>query len=71
MELADDAPAFDPTSVPEPELGLDLGHRPFGGMGIHLMRTSVDRIAHAARGQRGNDLTFFKMLVPQERSVAG
>jgi serine/threonine-protein kinase RsbW len=71
MELSDDAPAFDPTNVPEPELDLDLGHRPFGGMGIYLMRTSVDRISHTARGQMGNDLTFFKVLVPQERSVAG
>ena len=71
MRLLDDAPVFDPTARPEPELDLDLGHRPFGGMGIHLMRTSVDRLVHAARGRRGNDLTFFKVLAPQERSVAG
>jgi serine/threonine-protein kinase RsbW len=71
MRLSDDAPAFDPLGYPEPRLDLDIGHRPFGGMGIHLMRTSVDRLAHAARGQTGNDLTFFKELVPHERSVAG
>jgi serine/threonine-protein kinase RsbW len=71
LRLSDDAPAFDPTVWPEPRLDLDLGNRPFGGMGIHLMRTAVDRLAHAARGRAGNDLTFFKVLMPQERSVPG
>src|SRR5262245_9526713 len=59
MRLSDDAPAFDPMAWPEPRLDLDIGHRPFGGMGIHLMRTSVDRLVHVARGKTGNDLTFF------------
>jgi serine/threonine-protein kinase RsbW len=71
MDLSDEAPVFDPTSRAEPPLDLDLGQRPFGGMGIHLMRTSVDRLVHTSRGQTGNDLTFFKVLVPQERSIAG
>ena len=71
MRLSDQAPAFDPTGWPEPRLDLDIGNRPFGGMGIHLMRTSVDRLTYAARGRVGNDLTFVKALVSQERSVAG
>ena len=72
MRLIDDAPIFDPTTErPELNLDLDIGQRPFGGMGIHLMRTSVDRLVHARRGETGNDLTFFKQLVPQERSIPG
>jgi serine/threonine-protein kinase RsbW len=71
MRLVDNAPVFDPTAEPEPDLDLDLGRRPFGGMGIHLMRTSVDRVVHAGHGELGNDLTFFKRLTPKERSVRG
>ena len=72
MRLSDDAPLFDPTTQwPEPDLSLDIGERPFGGMGIHLMRTSTDRLVHKGRGQTGNDLTFFKELKAQERSLGG
>ena len=72
MRLVDEAPLFDPTTPrPEPDLDLDIGKRPFGGMGIHLMHTSADRLVHTARGAAGNDLTFFKALKQQERSVSG
>jgi anti-sigma regulatory factor (Ser/Thr protein kinase) len=72
MRLVDEAPVFDPTTQwPEPNLELDIGERPFGGMGIHLMRTSVDRLVHASRGQNGNNLTFFKELTQNEGSVPG
>jgi serine/threonine-protein kinase RsbW len=72
MRLADEAPVFDPTAQwPEPNLDLDIGERPFGGMGIHLMRTSVDRLVHESRGQNGNNLTFFKELNRNEGSVPG
>jgi serine/threonine-protein kinase RsbW len=70
VRLVDDAPVFDPTKRPSPDLDEPLESRPFGGMGIHLMRVSVDRIAHRRVGRSGNDLTFFKDLVSQERSVA-
>ncbi len=72
MRLVDEAPLFDPTAArPELNLDLDIGERPFGGMGIHLMHTSADRLVHTARGATGNDLTFFKSLKQQERSVSG
>lgn len=72
MRLVDEAPVFDPTTDrPQPNLDLDIGERPFGGMGIHLMRTSVDRLLHAGRGKSGNDLTFFKEVRQQEGSVSG
>lgn len=79
VRLVDDAPVFDPTGRPAPDLDLPLETRPFGGMGIHLMRVSVDRLVHRSVGRSGNDLTFFKDLAtdpaqdvaPQERTVAG
>jgi len=72
MRLVDEAPPFDPTAArPAPNFDLDIGERPFGGMGIHLMHTAADRLVHTARGAAGNDLTFFKVLKQQERSVSG
>jgi serine/threonine-protein kinase RsbW len=69
MRLLDEAPTFDPTTHRlAVDMGLDIGERPFGGMGIHLMFESADRLVHAGRGARGNDLTFFKELT-QERSI--
>jgi anti-sigma regulatory factor (Ser/Thr protein kinase) len=67
VRLVDDAPVFDPTGRPAPDLDVPLESRPFGGMGIHLMRVSVDRLVHRGVGRSGNDLTFFKDLAPQTR----
>jgi serine/threonine-protein kinase RsbW len=69
VRLLDDAPAFDPSGRPAPDLDLPLESRPFGGMGLHLMRVSVDRMHHRSVGRSGNDLTFFKELgLEAERS---
>ncbi len=69
MRLLDDAPTFDPTTHRlKVDMDLDIGERPFGGMGIHLMFESADRLVHTGRGGTGNDLTFFKALT-HERSI--
>jgi serine/threonine-protein kinase RsbW len=69
MRVLDEAPTFDPTTHRRKvDMDLDIGERPFGGMGIHLMFESADRLVHAGRGGTGNDLTFFKALT-QERSI--
>ena len=34
--LRDEAPQFDPTQIPTPDLTLPLEDRPVGGMGIHF-----------------------------------
>jgi serine/threonine-protein kinase RsbW len=69
VRLMDRAPAFDPTGRPPPDLDVPLERRPFGGMGIHLMRVSVDRLVHRSLGRSGNDLTFIKELAPVEGRV--
>ena len=60
--LRDQAPLFDPTCVPPPDLSLPLEQRPIGGMGIHLMRHSVDRITYASTAEGGNQITLVKFL---------
>jgi serine/threonine-protein kinase RsbW len=58
--LRDRAPAFDPTLVPPPDLTLSLEERPIGGLGIFLMRQSVDEIHYRPLPAGGNELTLVK-----------
>ena len=58
ITLVDTAPAFDPTSVPPPDLTVPPAHRKPGGMGVHLMRLATDSVAHRPRPGGGNILTL-------------
>jgi serine/threonine-protein kinase RsbW len=60
IRLRDQAPAFDPTRAPTPDLTLPLHKRPFGGMGIHVTRQMMDDIRHRALPQGGNELILVK-----------
>jgi len=46
VEITDDAPAFDPLAVPEPDLSTDLDDRPIGGLGIFLIRQVMDEVVY-------------------------
>jgi anti-sigma regulatory factor (Ser/Thr protein kinase) len=56
-EVIDNGRPFDPTTVPAPDLSLPLEQRPTGGLGIHLMRSIMDRIAY----RRGNGNNLLRM----------
>src|SRR5215471_4911373 len=45
-ELVDNGAAFDPSSQAPPDLTLPLEERDVGGLGIHLMRTMMDRVEY-------------------------
>jgi serine/threonine-protein kinase RsbW len=62
VHLRDEAPPFDPTSVPPPDLTIPLEERPLGGLGIHLTRKHVDEISHQALPEGGNELTLKKRI---------
>jgi serine/threonine-protein kinase RsbW len=62
FRIRDDAPAFDPRTVPEPPLDLPLERRPLGGMGIHLARTLTDGLDHRILPSGGNEVTVRKRL---------
>lgn len=64
--LRDEAPQFDPTQVPTPDLTLSLQDRPMGGMGIHLMRQFMDRIIYRELPHGGNELILVKEKVIQK-----
>jgi serine/threonine-protein kinase RsbW len=66
VRVRDEAPPFDPTTYPAPDLGVPLEGRRAGGLGIHLARTCVDEMTHSALRREGNELTLVKSLRGQE-----
>lgn len=67
ITITDDAPTFDPTGVPEPDLSIAPAHRRPGGMGVHLMRLAADDLTHTARPGGGNILTIARRLDPRPK----
>jgi serine/threonine-protein kinase RsbW len=62
VRLRDEAPPFDPTRHPTPDVTLPLEERPLGGLGIFLMRQSVDDMVHRITPEGGNELMLIKRL---------
>lgn len=62
IRLEDRASPFDPTTVPAPDLSVAPPLRAPGGLGIHLIRTSVDALHHRALPGGGNVLTLIRNL---------
>ena len=58
-ELIDNGQFFDPTSAPDPDVSLPLEERRVGGLGIHLMRSMMDRM-HYHRSDGNNILRLEK-----------
>ena len=50
LELSDDGIAFDPLSLPPPDVSLDIEDRPIGGLGVHLIRTMMDSVSYRREG---------------------
>jgi anti-sigma regulatory factor (Ser/Thr protein kinase) len=46
VEIEDDGRPFDPLKHPMPDVSLPLDQRPIGGLGIHMIRKSMDRIEY-------------------------
>jgi anti-sigma B factor antagonist/serine/threonine-protein kinase RsbW len=73
ITLQDEAPAFDPTSLPDPDMSVPALVRGPGGMGIRLMRLATDTLAYRPRPGGGNILTLTRDLAPrqqEDRSMA-
>lgn len=60
VRVLDQAPVFDVTSVPPPDLSIPPLERRPGGMGVHLMRTLTDDLRHRPRPGGGNELTLIR-----------
>ncbi len=60
LRLRDQAPPFDPSVIPPPNLTLPLEERPLGGLGFFFIRRLTDRVDYRALPPRGNELTLVK-----------
>jgi len=60
VTIADDAPSFDPTTVPSPDLTIHPAERRPGGMGVLLARLCVDEMSYRPRPGGGNILTLVR-----------
>jgi serine/threonine-protein kinase RsbW len=67
IKLRDEAPAFDPTRWPTPDVDAPFDQRAPGGLGIHLTRLCVDRMVHRERPGGGNELTLILRLTGKEQ----
>jgi serine/threonine-protein kinase RsbW len=61
VRLSDEAPLFDPTTVPAPSLVSHLDPNA-GGWGILMMCTLTDRMSYRVLPAGGNELTLVKAL---------
>lgn len=54
VEVSDDAQAFDPLSLPPPDLTAPLERRKAGGLGVFLVRKMMDEVCYEYRGGRNH-----------------
>jgi anti-sigma regulatory factor (Ser/Thr protein kinase) len=62
VRVRDAAVAFDPTMVPPPGPNRSLEDRLHGGMGVALMRASVDELHHRLLPDGRNELTMIRRI---------
>ena len=60
IHLIDQAPVFDPTQVPPPDLTLPLEERPVGKMGVFLINQFIDDVIYSTPPQGGTHLSCVK-----------
>jgi serine/threonine-protein kinase RsbW len=52
VEIEDDAIPFNPAGVPAVDTALSLEKKPLGGLGVHIIRRSVDELEYRCAGGR-------------------
>lgn len=60
LQVRDEAPAFDPNSISEPDITAPLDQRVPGGLGIFLTKKLVDSLTHHLLENGGNEITLVK-----------
>ena len=60
-EVEDGGRAFNPVDAPTPDLPAPLDERAIGGLGIHLVKSLMDRVEYRRDGQK-NVLTVRKRI---------
>ena len=61
VEIADDARPYNPLAAPDVDTSVPLEEKPVGGLGVLLIRKSVDNVEYRREGER-NVLVLIKSL---------
>lgn len=61
LVIEDEGPAFDPLTVPDPDVTASVEERPIGGLGVFLVRQLMDDVTYARVHDR-NRLTMRKAV---------
>jgi serine/threonine-protein kinase RsbW len=69
LTVEDDGPGFDPLSLPPPDLTTSLAERQVGGLGVFLVRQTMDTVSYARIAGR-NQLRMTKRIAGCPRSAA-
>lgn len=64
--IRDQGPAFDPTGLPAPDLGVELQERGIGGLGVHFVRRLADQFSYR-REEDCNEVTLSYSQVGNNR----
>jgi serine/threonine-protein kinase RsbW len=62
-EVVDTGPAFNPRSIPDPDVTAPLAERPVGGLGLLLVRNLTDTLDYVSRDGK-NWTTFSISRIP-------
>ena len=62
VRIRDDAPHFDPTQVPIPDLTIPLEERSEGGLGVFFIRQLTDKVDHRITRDGKNELIMTKII---------
>jgi serine/threonine-protein kinase RsbW len=65
VAVRDRSLAFDPNSVPTPDLTRPLEERPVGGLGVHIMRQLTDKMIYQKKADGWNELLLVKKDSPK------
>ena len=65
IEIADDGKAFDPLQTPAPDIGASLQDRAKGGLGIYLVRKTMDTVAYRRKDGRNVVTLTKRVALPQ------
>lgn len=68
ITVHDKGRAFDPDAVPPADIRQPLENRPIGGLGLHMMRQLMDKVAFVFSPEQGNTLIMEKRGVVRSRT---
>jgi serine/threonine-protein kinase RsbW len=71
VRVRDQAPAFDPSTAPVFDPSAPLERRPFGKMGIHLIRELCDRFEYRVPAGGGNEIELGRAATATEHATGG